>query len=105
MRGPVPGWRGDLDEAVETAEWWKDYLAQVIATIPLRGPKEVSPHELLKEIGPSSRAPDIQAESPLLMDSDSEEEVHSPTLLEAPVHNLINFEFPATMLKSWKIQP
>lgn len=59
----------------------------------------------LKEIGPSSLAPDIQAESPLLMDSDSEEEVPSPILLEAPVHNLINSEFPATMLKSWKIQP
>lgn len=86
MRGAVPGWRGDLDEAVETAEWWKDYLAQVIATIPLRGPKEVPPHELLKEIGPSSsRAPDIQAESHLLMDSDSEEEVPSPTLFETPI--------------------
>lgn len=62
--------------------WWKDYLDQVLKTVPVQGPDSIPYFEPLKEVGPSSSIdPDF------LMDEKGEEEANYSRLFDtSPPH-------------------
>lgn len=53
MIEPLPGWNGNLDEEAD-AEWWKEYLSQVVTAIPLQDPSSILSFEPFKTMGHSS---------------------------------------------------
>lgn len=53
MIDPLPGWNRNLDEEAD-AEWWKEYLNQVVTAIPLQDPSSILSFEPFMTVGHSS---------------------------------------------------